>query len=193
MNLSSADMTLDSFMNTLAGYGISTILNTEGGQSVLKAVGSGDSYIASSDAVGASNVVEKLFGTGEPSTLYNYSKYEQTTEIVSTTVVATLGTSVSDYDNGTLLSEGTLALTVNGNASTINITSYETFGSLIEKFQRAGVQASLTDGVLRLETGNKDFVIDTEWTWNEFDKVSVVIPKDKIKMTLKGEIKDYEV
>ena len=39
----------------------------------------------------------------------------------------------------------------------------------------------------------EDFVIDTEWTWNEFDKVSVVIPKDKIKLTLKGEIKEYEV
>ena len=39
----------------------------------------------------------------------------------------------------------------------------------------------------------EDFVVDTEWTWNEFDKVSVNIPKDKIKITLKGEPKQYEV
>ena len=38
-----------------------------------------------------------------------------------------------------------------------------------------------------------DFVVDTEWTWNEFDRVSVNIPKDKIKMTLKNEAKTYEV
>ena len=39
----------------------------------------------------------------------------------------------------------------------------------------------------------EDFVIDTEWTWNEYDKVSVKIPKEKIKLVLKGEIKEYEV
>ena len=39
----------------------------------------------------------------------------------------------------------------------------------------------------------EDFVVDTEWTWTEFDKVSVAIPKDKIKLTLKGEAKQYEI
>ena len=39
----------------------------------------------------------------------------------------------------------------------------------------------------------EDFVVDTEWTWNEFDKVSVSIPKEKIKVTLKGEAKQYEI
>ena len=36
-----------------------------------------------------------------------------------------------------------------------------------------------------------DFVVDTQWTWNEFDRVSVKIPKDKIKITLKQEAKKY--
>lgn len=36
-----------------------------------------------------------------------------------------------------------------------------------------------------------DFVVDTEYTWNEFDKVSVKIPKECIKMTLKQEVKKY--
>ena len=164
VNLSSTDITLDSFMNTLAGFGISTIFDTQDGQSVLKLVGSGDSHVASASGPDASNVIQKLFGNGAPSTLYNYQGYEQTTEIVSTTVIATLGTSLSDYDHGNVKSEGIFALTVDGIYSEINITSYETFGSLIEKFERAGVQASLTDGVLRLETGNKTFVVDEENT-----------------------------
>ena len=39
----------------------------------------------------------------------------------------------------------------------------------------------------------EDFVVDTEWTWNEFDRVSINIPKDKIKVALKLEAKAYEV
>ena len=160
VNLASTDITLDSFMNVLENYGINTIFDTSDGQSVLKIVGGGDSYVESLTGAGASNVINKLFNDVAPSTLYNYSGYQQTTEIVSTTVVATLGTSLSDYGN----SEGIFALTVDGNYSEINITSYETFGSLIEKFERAGVQASLTDGVLRLETGNRNFTVDMERT-----------------------------
>ncbi len=36
-----------------------------------------------------------------------------------------------------------------------------------------------------------DFVVDTEYTWNEFDKVSVKVPKECIKITLKHEVKNY--
>ena len=37
----------------------------------------------------------------------------------------------------------------------------------------------------------EDFVLDTIYTWNESDRVSVHIPKDKIKLTLTKEIKSY--
>jgi len=164
VNLTSTDITLDSFMNMLSDYGINSVLNVGGSNSILKIVGSGDSYLISSEAEGASNIVEQLFNGASPSSLYAYSKYEETSETVTTTVVASLATALSDYDNGENKSEGILALNINGNYSQINITSYETFGSLIEKFERAGVQASLVDGVLKLETGNKSFVIDAENT-----------------------------
>ena len=36
-----------------------------------------------------------------------------------------------------------------------------------------------------------DFVCDTEWTWNEFDKVGIKIDKKNIKLTLKKDIKEY--
>lgn len=38
-----------------------------------------------------------------------------------------------------------------------------------------------------------DFVVDNEWTWNENDIVSVKIAPSKIKMKLKGDIKQYEI
>ena len=38
-----------------------------------------------------------------------------------------------------------------------------------------------------------DFVVDTEWTWNEFDKVSISVKKEKMKLTLKGDIARYEI
>lgn len=37
-----------------------------------------------------------------------------------------------------------------------------------------------------------DFVVDTEYTWNEFDRVSVKIPPEKIKLTLKHEVNNHE-
>ena len=38
---------------------------------------------------------------------------------------------------------------------------------------------------------DEDFVIDTEYTWNENDLVSLKVKPDDIKLTLKGEVKNY--
>ena len=43
--------------------------------------------------------------------------------------------------------------------------------------------------IVRTDENEEDFVLDTEDTWNENDRVSVIIPKDKIKLTLKEEVK----
>ena len=43
--------------------------------------------------------------------------------------------------------------------------------------------------IVRTDENEEDFVFDTEDTWNENDRVSVIIPKDKIKLTLKQENK----
>ena len=44
--------------------------------------------------------------------------------------------------------------------------------------------------IIRTED-EEDFVVDTEWTWNEFDKVSVKIRPQDIKMKLVKEAKNY--
>ena len=38
---------------------------------------------------------------------------------------------------------------------------------------------------------DEDFVIDTEYTWNENDKVSIKVDPKKIKLRLKQEAKNY--
>ena len=38
---------------------------------------------------------------------------------------------------------------------------------------------------------DEDFVLDTEWTYNELDKVSVDIKPENIKLKLVGEAKNY--
>ena len=39
----------------------------------------------------------------------------------------------------------------------------------------------------------EDFVVDTEWTWNEFDTVSVKIDPSKIRLKLKADLSKYEI
>ena len=43
--------------------------------------------------------------------------------------------------------------------------------------------------IVRTEENEEDYVLDTEYLWNENDTVAVNIPKDKIKLTLKPEVK----
>ncbi|MBO5221406.1 MAG: ATP-binding cassette domain-containing protein [Clostridia bacterium] len=38
---------------------------------------------------------------------------------------------------------------------------------------------------------DEDFVVDTEYTWNEDDRVSVLIPAEKIRLKLRGEASKY--
>lgn len=43
--------------------------------------------------------------------------------------------------------------------------------------------------IIRTDEEEEDFVVDTEYTWNENDRVSVKIPPEKIKLTLKAATK----
>ena len=39
----------------------------------------------------------------------------------------------------------------------------------------------------------EEFILDTDWTWNEGDLVSIIVKPEKIALTLKGDISKYEV
>ena len=38
-----------------------------------------------------------------------------------------------------------------------------------------------------------DFIVDSEWTWNEGDIVGIRINPENIKLKLKGDLKQYAV
>ena len=46
--------------------------------------------------------------------------------------------------------------------------------------------------IIRTED-EEDFIVDTEWTWNESDTVSISIDPSKIKLKLKADLSKYEI
>ena len=52
--------------------------------------------------------------------------------------------------------------------------------------------STLSVGGYPIVKDGDDFVVDTEWTWNINDTVSVKVPSEKIKMKLKGDIANIE-
>ena len=46
--------------------------------------------------------------------------------------------------------------------------------------------------VVRTED-EEDFIVETEYTWNELDTVSVIIKKENIKLKLKADLANYEI
>lgn len=157
--LISSDETIGSFMSTLKSFGIQTGLINNGSSASLVLIGNGNSYVAKSNSVSnASNVVEKLFGTAGPDSSFSYTGSEVLYKTVTHTATATEDTLLSTFDtpwgDTTLKSAGNLALQVDGKNIAIQITDTETFGSLIDKLEAVGVQASFVGGKLYISEMN---------------------------------------
>lgn len=189
--LISSDETLGSLMDTLNSFGIQTSLTPGADGTVLSLIGSGNSYIAKSNSVtNSSNVVGQLFNVAASETSYEYSSDKQTSEIVTTYVNATEDTLLSYFDTPwggtTLKSEGDLSVTVDGVTSVIEITADETFGSLIEKFNKIGLEATLTNGELMIQSGFKTFTINSSGTTS-----SLTNPNTKIGLAYNADLGGY--
>lgn len=189
--LISSDETLGSLMDTLNSFGIQTSLTPRADGTVLSLIGSGNSYIAKSNSVtNSSNVVGQLFNLAASETSYEYSSDKQTSEIVTTYVNATEDTLLSYFDTpwggSTLKSEGDLSVTVDGVTSVIEITADETFGSLTEKFNKIGLEATLTNGELMIQSGFKTFTINSIGTTS-----SLTNPNTKIGLAYNVDLGGY--
>lgn len=162
--------TLGEFLETLKSFGIEASLVSDDDSSILTIKGSGDSYISkSTSTTNASNVVEKLFGNSAPESSYSYSGLEETSEVVTNYTAATEETLLSYFDRPwgttTLKAEGKLSVTVNGENAVIDITADETFGSLIDKFEALGLEATISsDGELMIQSGFDTFTINNDGT-----------------------------
>ena len=160
----SSDETLGSLMETLEGFGIASSLVNNGSSSVLSLEGSGDCYIAkSANITNASNIVEQLF-TAPSGEKYIHSGLQQTSEFVTTYSAATEDTLLSYFDEGVLTAEGDLSITIDGFTSTVLIEPDETIGSLLTKFRAQGLEATLNDGHIVIQSGYKEFTINSDGT-----------------------------
>ncbi len=157
----SSDETLGSFMDTLKSFGLETSLVQGADGAVLKLVGKGDSYIKKSGSVtNSSNVVEKLFGNNIAETK-EYSGLQQTSKVETTKPAATEETRL-DYFGVTT---GDVNVIVNGQSNIIKITADETIGSLIDKFNALGLNATLSSsGQIMVQSGYDTMTIATTGT-----------------------------
>ena len=175
----SSDETVGSLMDTLKNFGLETSLVSGVNGAVLSIIGKGDSYVAkSSSTTNSSNVVEQLF-TGGIKESKEYSGLEQTTKIETTISAATEDTLLSYYDNASLKAEGNLSITVNDETSIIKITSDETIGSLLEKFKALGLEATISNGQIMVQSGYDTMTINTDGTTsNLLSNIGLVYQND---------------
>ena len=189
--LISSDETFGSFMDTLKSFGIQTALMDDGlGNTKLVILGSGDSYVAKSNSVNnASNIVEKLFNATVPELSYNYTGSENLYTTITTVATATEDTLLSDFDTpwggATLTAAGDLVFSVNGEEKRVSISDSDTFGSLVEKLQSAGVEASFINGKLYISELH-DFSINTSKTTS-----SIINPNSNIYLEQKTQIDGF--
>lgn len=172
----SSDETLGSFMDTLKSFGLETSLVQGADGAVLKLVGKGDSYIKKSGSVtNSSNVVEKLFGNNIAETK-EYSGLQQTSKVETTKPAATEETRL-DYFGVTT---GDVNVIVNGQSNIIKITADETIGSLIDKFNALGLNATLSSsGQIMVQSGYDTMTIATTGTTsNVLGKLGLQYKKD---------------
>ena len=71
---------------------------------------------------------------------------------------------MSYYDNASLKAEGNLSITVNDETSIIKITSDETIGSLLEKIKALGLEATISNGQIMVQSGYDTMTINTDGT-----------------------------
>ena len=175
----SSDETIGSFMDTLKSFGIETSLVQGVNGSVLSIVGKGDSYIKkSTSTTNSSNVVEQLFKTNK--TAYEYKGLEQTSTLKTTFTAATEETLVSYFDkNASNKSEGDLTVIVNGQKNTLKITADETIGTLLQKFRDLGLEATVSNGQIMVQSGYDTMTISATGTTSKLlDNINFEYKKD---------------
>ena len=83
-------------------------------------------------------------------------------------------------------------VTVNIDMADIEISDDQEAGNITGEIISMIYRGDHYQVIVRTEDGD-DFVLDTEWMWNENDLVSIKIDPSKIKLTLKGDITKYEI
>ncbi|MCM1004326.1 MAG: flagellar filament capping protein FliD [Candidatus Gastranaerophilales bacterium] len=150
----SSDDTLGDFMNSLRSFGIESSLVTNNNNTTIRLHAEGDSYIATSKASDSSNIVDKLFGSTKNQT-YTHSTQLGYNKTVTTTENATEDTRINDiiYKGGVLGTTDSIQVVFNDETMKINLTADETIGSFLDKFRALGLEATIADGKIMIQSG----------------------------------------
>ncbi len=150
----SSDDTLGDFMNSLRSFGIESSLVTNNNNTTIRLHAEGDSYIAASKASDSSNIVDKLFDSTKSQT-YTYSTQLGFDKTVTTTENATEDTRINDiiYKGSGLLATDSIKVVLNDETMDIKLTADETIGSFLDKFRALGLEATIADGKIMIQSG----------------------------------------
>ena len=160
----SKDETFGTLTDTLSKFGIRGSLVKTNGEVHYVINGDGDSYIAKSNSSTASNIMDVLFTNGKL-TMYNYGNTLSTESTVTHTVTASESTLLSAFDTNSLKAAGKISLTVDGKPASIEISADETFGSLINKFAKLGINATISPtGKFIINSGYSNVAINAAGT-----------------------------
>ncbi|MCM1004581.1 MAG: flagellar filament capping protein FliD, partial [Candidatus Gastranaerophilales bacterium] len=151
----SSDETLGSFINTLRSFGIEAGLVTNGDSSTLKLHGNGDAYLKASSTSTKSNVIEQLFGSATVLKTYRYSGKPEIKKNITEYENISENTRINDIHSNLsgLKNTDTLNITFNDENIKVNITEDETVGSLLDKLRSIGLEATLSDGKIMIQSG----------------------------------------
>ncbi len=150
----SSDDTLGDFMNSLRSFGIESSLVTNNNNTTIRLHAEGDSYIATSKAPDSSNIVDRLFDYTKSQT-YTHSTQLGFDKTITTTENAAEDTRINDiYSNlSDLKNTDTLNITFNNENIKVDISEDETVGSLLDKLHSIGLEATLSDGKIMIQSG----------------------------------------
>ncbi len=149
----SSDDTLGDFLSSIRSFGIESSLVTDGNTTTIKTNANGNTYITASNASDKSNVIEKLFGGTNVAQSYNYSATPQIERYITTLVNVDEDTKLADISTAFVKPGDSVEVTVNNDVYNIKIGNDDTIGTLLDKFNSIGINASLADGKVVLQSG----------------------------------------
>lgn len=176
-----ADETVGAFLENLQSLGLQTSLNQSGGSAVITIKGLGDTYIAQSNSVTNASNITNLFTVG-PNETNSYISTKQKEIVTTTTPAITEETLLSEIarenrlqlnpsdvnkditDADKAFYSGNLIVTVDGANNVVSIDGNDSVGSVLDKFRSMGLEASVYDGKIIIESGYKTLNIENAST-----------------------------
>ena len=162
-----ADDTVGTLMDELELFGFETVIN-DSGQLIVKGTNATLSNYTGPNK--ASNILDIMNISSDEwvQTEIFHNDCLETSDVVTTWTNASEETLLENLDivwtDPATNVVGDLMVTVDGSTSAIHIDAGESIGSLIEKFRSLGLEASISNGKLIVQSGYKDFVIETAGT-----------------------------